>query len=194
MIPIIALISVAFASNPINWTVPAGITCPEEAAFVCGNNGENYHNECVAKANGITSFVSGRCIEKCPFIFKPVVGADGKTYSNKCLANVAGVCSLGFKTEDGKFGFVEEVPFVKESGSCDPSLVDCIKKAGLENLKPVCGRARAKPAKPAKPAQWKTYPNMCLAKADGAITFTSKRCPPNVIPFLPPPALSNSKN
>jgi hypothetical protein len=180
MIPIIALISVTFASNPIISSVPDGITCPETFAPVCGN-GSNYLNECVAKANGITSFVSGRCIEICPDIFKPVVGADGKTYSNKCLANVAGVCSLGFKTEDG---FVEEVPFVKGSGSCDKSLVDCIKKAGLENLKPVCGRARAKPAKPAKPAaQWKTYPNMCLAKADGATIFTSKGCPTNVIPI-----------
>jgi hypothetical protein len=230
MIPIIALISVAFAGNPINWTVPGGITCPEEAAFVCGNNGKNYHNECVAKANGIVDFSDGRCPEpprpvpcagvayapvcdavkktypnKClaeirggvaPFAkgscapalvgctkeYKPVVGADGKTYSNKCLANAALVCSLGFKTDDktdvGKFGFVEEVPFVQGSGSCATSLVNCVKKVGLENLKPVCGAKR------------KTYPNKCLANAAGVTSF--RPCSPIVI--RPTPALSHSKN
>ena len=52
MIPIIALISVAFASNAIIASAQDGSICPSELAFVCGVDGKNYSNECVAIGNG----------------------------------------------------------------------------------------------------------------------------------------------
>ena len=96
MIPVIALIAVAFASNPIISSVPNGITCPPESSFVCGVNGKNYHNECVANANGIVDFSVGRCPSPLPvpcaeFVYAPVCDADKKTYPNKCLAKIHGV-------------------------------------------------------------------------------------------------------
>jgi hypothetical protein len=100
MIPVIALISVAFASNAIIVSVPPGINCPSDSSIVCGN-GKNYLNECVAIANGITSFVKEACLDDCFGPYDPVCGSDGKTYSNKCSANKAGITT-----------------FVK--GSCDP--------------------------------------------------------------------------
>jgi hypothetical protein len=94
MIPIIALISVAFASNAIIASAQDGSICPSELAFVCGVDGKNYSNECVAIGNGIIDFSYGLCPDSshpqpCSAVGDaPVCDAVDETYRNQCLAEM----------------------------------------------------------------------------------------------------------
>jgi hypothetical protein len=60
---------------------------------VCGADGNQYDNACLAKAAGVEEFSEGECLATagvCKLIMAPVCGKDGKQYDNDCFANAAG--------------------------------------------------------------------------------------------------------
>jgi len=65
--------------------------CPAVIAPVCGEDGNDYNNECEANCAGTKVAHKGRCHCICPTVIDPVCGADGNTYDNACQAGCAGV-------------------------------------------------------------------------------------------------------
>jgi len=76
--------------------------CPLNFAPVCASNGQTYPNECAMETSACVLDTElrvvaqgacptpriGRCIQRCPRIYRPVCGSDGKTYSNICVMRV----------------------------------------------------------------------------------------------------------
>ena len=98
--------------------IPSG--CTKELNPVCGCDGKDYSNPCMAAAAGVNVAKTGACAsegtcscgktqycdyatgcsgagtcwtrpELCPGIYDPVCGCNGVTYSNECAAHAAGV-------------------------------------------------------------------------------------------------------
>lgn len=114
---------------------------------VCGSDGKNYKNECLARCAGIgvknKGFCSrGRSACICAKIYAPVCGYNHRNYSNECLAKCDG----------------QEV---KNTGACPSAVFEC---ACPTIQKPVCG------------SDGNTYKNECEAKCAGQIAEKPGPC------------------
>jgi hypothetical protein len=75
---------------------------------VCGADGQDYSNACLARCNGVLASSRGKCEDqpraeqlpvfpdkrdtcRCTNDYKPVCDAEGNQFNNKCLAKCAGV-------------------------------------------------------------------------------------------------------
>jgi len=68
--------------------------CPFKYQPVCGTNGREYNNPCLARCQGVRVKCHGTCPCggcPCPFNYDPVCGTDGRQYGNQCAANCQGV-------------------------------------------------------------------------------------------------------
>ncbi|TRY70818.1 hypothetical protein TCAL_17406 [Tigriopus californicus] len=74
----------------------AACSCIRVKDPVCGTDGRNYLNPCLAKCHNVRVECDGSCpCQKsggqcfCPFNFEPVCGVNGNDYDNRCLARCA---------------------------------------------------------------------------------------------------------
>ena len=64
---------------------------------MCGEDGQEYLNSCLATCEGVVPECDGQCpcsiepICKCTLELFPVCGQDGQEYDNACLAGCDGV-------------------------------------------------------------------------------------------------------
>ncbi len=162
-------------------------TCGFNYFPVCGNDGNNYSNECLAKCAGTTVKNAGTCSKLCACnkIFAPVCGSDGKTYDNECLAKCAGkiikysgqctngkgdcsctkiyspVCGINGITYSNECLAKCDGQGIKGQGGCPNQINVC---ACPRIFSPVCG------------VNGKTYDNECLAKCAGQLVKNQGLC------------------
>jgi hypothetical protein len=128
--------------------------CPHNVNTVCGVDGQEYDNECIATScYGLTEVHSPPCLEPegtrdrrggadpCQLTFEkdPVCGADGVTYTNENIAKCIGHTTVSYK------------------GECKPCMCP-------EDYDPVCSDAGL------------TFNNECIAKCTNVKVFTSGAC------------------
>ena len=71
---------------PINTPINC-VGCETTENTVCGADGINYRNPCMAQCRGIAVKYAGRCFDcsqPCPTYFNFVCGSDRVTYENEC--------------------------------------------------------------------------------------------------------------
>ena len=107
-VQVTAKLMIRSGAAPAPPAVPAppaedGRSCPctRELNLVCGTDGKQYNNPCLARCAHVGVRSVGSCAEPrevedpsscvCPAVYRPVCGADSVTYSNSCEARCNGV-------------------------------------------------------------------------------------------------------
>ncbi|CAN5168361.1 hypothetical protein BH09PSE2_BH09PSE2_11430 [soil metagenome] len=140
----------------------ANLQCP--GGQVCVFSGPNHPDRAgvCRPANGGGGGGGGQV---CPQIFQPVCGVNGVTYANRCIAGSRGVAVA----HDGQCGVVPPRPVPPRPRPYPRPPQVC-----TDIYQPVCGR------------DGRTYPNACVAHANGARVRHAGECRPPV-GYGPPP-------
>ena len=154
----------SYGSNCLNiYRANPGAFCTQEYNPVCGCNGVEYGNACLAAIAGVDSWASGRCEAACidPDLINPnpictqevqwVCGCNDQTYVNPCYARADGVT-------EWTYGQCNNTPCV------DPNVIPDEGVYCPQNYDPVCG------------CNGQTYSNECYALLDGVTQWTDGPC------------------
>lgn len=108
------------------------LVCVADNDPVCGCDGEQYANACMAEASGVRGYTAGSCdmacvdpgqitdTDDCGNAQQFVCGCNGETYINPCYADAAGVLSYTTGPCNGSSGWCDEA-IVIECGDYLPN-------------------------------------------------------------------------
>merc|ERR1719271_894852 len=172
-------------------TTPKGCACPKIYKPVCGQDGKQYGNSCIAKCEKVVDFTDGPCPSPkttkpiiadgfmtappkptttpkgcaCPKIYKPVCGKDGKQYGNSCIAK----CQKVVDFTDG--------PCPSPKTTTKPIIADGFRTAPPKPTTTPKGCPCPKIFKPVCGKDGNQYGNSCIAKCKKVVDFTDGPCP-----------------
>jgi PKD repeat protein len=101
------------------------LVCSDDNAPVCGCDGEQYANACLAEASGVRGYTSGGCdmacidpgqitdTDDCGTTPAFVCGCNGETYINACYADAAGVITYTNGPCNGSSGWCDEATVIE---------------------------------------------------------------------------------
>lgn len=120
--PALIVISNGTSLNQTNGQLT--LTCTAANEPVCGCDGQQYANACLAEASGIRNYTVGGCdadciepdnittTEDCSNVRNFVCGCNGETYINACYADAAGILSYTNGPCNGTSGWCDEATVI----------------------------------------------------------------------------------
>ena len=155
----------------IGTCIPQPDVCDDKGSPVCGCDGEDYANPCLAHAAGVSVGHLGECGCVCTLQYDPVCGADGQTYGNACAAGCADV-EVAHEGE-----CAEQQPGCDDNGMCATGMYcardnACGEPGTCEDMPQVCTMIY----QPVCGCDNKTYANDCAAHAAGVSVASTGEC------------------